>query len=56
MGHLIRDPFKQAGVGQAVLQAAKPRGCIMPLIFGVGVQLERNGQRQLQDELSKLGF
>lgn len=24
-------------VGEAVVQAAKPRGCIMPLIFGIGV-------------------
>jgi hypothetical protein len=55
-GYIIRDSMKQAGVGQAIVQAAKPRGCIMPLIFGVGVQMERAGNRQLQDEFSKLGF
>ena len=56
MSHLINDKLKQASIGQAVVQASKPRSSIMPLMFGIGVELSRCGNRQLHNQLCHLGF
>ena len=53
---LIKDELKQAGLGQGIVQAAKPRSCIMPLIFGVGMEMDKLGNRHMQDKLHHLGF
>lgn len=53
---LLSNPLKQAALGQAVVQACKPNSCIMPLLFGVGVEMSRCGEKQLHDKLAHLGF
>jgi len=30
---------KQLAISQAIIQAARPRTCVMPLLFGMGVEL-----------------
>ncbi len=35
---LIKDDLKQASIGQS---AAKPRSCISPIMFGLGVEAEK---------------
>ena len=37
--NLISSSLKQAAVGQSVVQAARPQGSLMPLLFGIGVEL-----------------
>ena len=53
---IINFPFKQAAIGQCVVQAARPQGCIMPLLFGVRVDLDICGVQDLHIKLSRLGF
>jgi len=53
---LIRPPLKQRGIGQAIVQAARPLGSIMPLLFGVGVDLEQCAGQDVHLKLSRLGF
>ena len=53
---LIVNPLKQVSFGQGIIQATKPNQCIMPIMFGLGVQIDRLGHRSLQDEVSHLGF
>ena len=52
---VIRSPLKQASIGQAIVQAAKPRGSLMPLLFGIAVDLEQCSQ-QVHIQLSRMGF
>ena len=56
MKRLVRSPLKQAALGQGLVQAARPQGSIMPLLFGVGVDLDMFGVQQLHIKLSRLGF
>jgi len=42
---LISNPLKQAAIGQCLVQAVKPEGCIMPLPFAVGVNIADSGLR-----------
>ena len=53
---LIVNPLKQVSFGQGIVQATKPNACIMPIMFGLGVQIDRLGHRNLHDELARLGF
>ena len=53
---LINNPLKRTAMGQGIVQATKPNGCIMPVMFGLGVQIDRLGHRCLQDEMARLGF
>jgi hypothetical protein len=53
---LIRSPLKQAALGQAIIQEARPQGCLMPLLFGVGVDLDHCGAHQAQMKLARLVF
>ena len=53
---LIRPPLQQAAIGQALVQAARPHGTIMPLPFAVGIDLDKSGNRQLTMKLARLGF
>jgi len=54
--HIVNNPLKRTSLGQSIVQAAKPNGCIMPITFGLGIQLDRLGHRCLQDEVARLGF
>jgi hypothetical protein len=53
---LIRCPLKQAALGQAIVQSARPQGNIMPLLFGIGVDSAQLGVHQLQLKLQRFGF
>lgn len=49
--------LKKISIGQALVQASRPRSLISPILLGVGVQLHRDfGSRLLVDELYRLGF
>jgi len=37
---LINSKLKQSSLAQALIQAARPQSAIMPLLFGLGVQLD----------------
>ena len=46
-----------SSIGQAIMQASRPRSLIAPLQLGLAVQLHHNfGSRFLLDELNHLGF
>ena len=54
---LVRSDLRQSNIDQAIVQAAKPRSTIMPVPFGLAVQLDNVfGSRWLLDELYQLGF
>ena len=54
---LIRPELKQKSIGQAIVQAAKPKSAIMPILFGLAVELDHVfGSKWLLDELYQLGF
>lgn len=53
---LITSPVKQAAIGQSIVQTARPQGCIMPLLLGVGLDLDGCGVQELHIKLSRLGF
>ena len=53
---LVNSPLKRTSLGQSIVQAAKPNGCIMPILFGLGVDIDKLGHRSLQDEVARLGF
>jgi hypothetical protein len=54
---LIGSVKKQTALAQCIIQAAKPRGVLMPLQFGLGVQMEHLfGSKFLLQHLSSLGF
>jgi len=49
--------IKVGSIGQAVMQASRPRGIICPLQIGLGVQMHRKfGSHHLIETLNKLGF
>ena len=52
----MKPDSKRAAIGQTVIQAARPRGSIMPLQLAVAVELDRLGNSQLLEMLSTLGF
>jgi hypothetical protein len=53
---LVKSPLKQAAIGQCMVQACRPEGCIMPLIFGLGVEVDQCGVESLHMKLARLGF
>ena len=57
MTKLIPDEVKQLAVSNAVVQAARPRSVLSPVLFGVGVEMDHTfGSKWLVTELSRLGF
>ena len=49
--------LKQSSIGQVIVSAARPRSCIVPILFGLGVDVDHVfGSRWLIDHLNKLGF
>ena len=54
---MITDELKQTAISHAIVQAARPRSVISPVLFGVGVTLDHLfGSKLLLTILSKLGF
>lgn len=57
MQSLVRCKLKQSALSQALIQASRPQSIIMPLLFGLGVQLDHEfGSKFLLQVLSRLGF
>ena len=53
----VRSDLRQNSIDQAIVQAAKPGSTVMPVPFGLAVQLDHVfGSRWLLDELYQLGF
>ncbi|KAJ8869695.1 hypothetical protein PR048_028690 [Dryococelus australis] len=49
--------LKKAAIGQAIMQACRPRSFICSILLGIDVQVHRDfGSRLLIDELYRLGF
>jgi len=36
---LVHDDKKAAAISQAIIQATRSRTCLMPLLFGIGMEL-----------------
>ena len=54
---LVTNSVKHVAISNAVVQAARPRSVISPILFGVGVQMDHAyGSKWLIDELARLGF
>ena len=51
------DDLKVAAIGQAIIQAARPKSILAPLQVGFAVQMHHKfGSRFLNETISKLGF
>ena len=37
---IVSSELKQIGIGQCIMQAAQPRSVMMPILFGLGVEIE----------------
>ena len=49
--------IKQVSIGQAVMQAMRPKTVMAPIMFGLGVEMDHVfGSKWLIDKLHKLGF
>ena len=54
---IFKNLLKQSSIGQAIVSAARPRSCIAPILFGLGLDVDHVfGSRWLIDHLNKLGF
>lgn len=53
---LIQAPLKVAGLGQGIMQAARPRSFLMPLLHSVGVEADHSGGEKFHTQLSRLGY
>ena len=57
MQTLVGNKVKEAAISQAIVQAARPRSVITPILFGVGVEVDHIcGSKYIVDELARLGF
>ena len=57
MKYLISSDLKRESISQCIVQAAKPRSSIMPIPFGVGVEVDKTmGSEWLITHLQRLGF
>ena len=54
---LISSNLKNKSLGQCITQASRPRSIMCPLMFGLGIELEKSmACKWLVDHLSRLGF
>ena len=54
---IVPSELKQTSIGHCILQAARPRSVITPILFGLGVEVDHVfGSKWLINELSRLGF
>ena len=57
MESMMKKELKQVSIGQAIVNAVKPRSCIALLLFGLGIEVDKVfGSRWLLTELNRLGF
>ena len=54
---VIKQPLKQVGIGQSIVNAARPKSVISRILFGLGIELDHVfGSKWLLKELNRLGF
>ena len=53
---LIKRRLKRSSVQQVITNAARGRPTVLPIAFGLGVEMDMFGSHRLIDELSRLGF
>ena len=54
---LIKSDLKQQSIGQSIVQTARPRSALLPIPFGLAVELDHVfGSKWLIEEFSQLGF
>ena len=57
MEMMIKSPLEQASIGQAIVAATRPRSCMAPILFGLGVDCDHAfGSKWLINDLNRLGF
>ena len=57
MESMMKKELKQVSIGQAIVNAVKPRSCIAPLLFGLGIEVDKVfSSKWLLTELNRLGF
>jgi hypothetical protein len=57
MEQVVSDDLKQASLAHAIVQAARPRSVISPVLFGVGIGFDNKfGSKSLLTCLARLGF
>jgi len=57
LGILVPNKLKQVGIGQAIVQAAKPRSYISPLLLGLALKFDaQHGSEDLLISLARVGF
>ena len=55
--YLIPSNVKQLNIGQCIAQASRPRSIICPVLFGLGVQVEKSfASKWLVNHLYRLGY
>ena len=54
---LSKVKVKVVSIGQCIVSAAKPRSSLPPVLFGLGVEIDKEfGSRWIIEELYRLGF
>ena len=57
LSSLVSSSLKQLGIGQCIVQASRPRSLIVPIPFGIGIDVDKSfGTKWLVDHLAKFGF
>ena len=53
----LRKPIHQASIGQSIVHVSKPRSCLAPIPFGLGVEMDNVlGSKWAIEELHSLGY
>ena len=54
---VVKKNLKQTSIGQVIVNAVKPRSCIAPLMFGLGIKVDKVfGSKWILTELDRLGL
>ena len=56
MKRVMNSPVKQGAIGQCIVQAARPKSCLMPMLLGVVVDNDSYCVQNLHIKLSRMGF
>jgi hypothetical protein len=57
MESIVQSQLKQNAIGQLIVQAVRPQGILMPIPFGLGVEMDHVfGSKFLISELARLGL
>ena len=57
METLVKKELKQVSLGQALVNTVKPRSSLSPIMFGLGIEVEKAfGSKWLLTKLNRLEF